>query len=211
MAGRPTKVDARTWIETARQALIEEGVTGLKVDRLAARLGVTRGGFYHNYKDRDALLEALLADWAKACRFTPPLPAHDTAAEAARWFDTFSTRLIEETGYDHEFDMAVREWGRADAHAGRAIEAADADRIATLVTLFGALGYSHGEAAIRARVFYYHQIGYYAMNVRESEAERKRNAPIYLDILCGHERLEAARDVGRLGNDRATGAGATAA
>lgn len=183
----------RTWVETARRALIEEGVVGLKVDRLATRLGVTRGGFYHHFKDRDALLAALLEHWRDACRFTPPSSAHGTAAEAAAWFETFSHWLIEEALYDHAFDMAVRDWARSEQRAADAVEQADAERIATILRLFRMLGYDEPEATIRARVFYYHQIGYYSIDVHETDEERRRNAPVYLDVLCGADRLRAAR------------------
>ena len=197
MAGRPRKVEVQTWITTARRALIEEGVLGLKVDRLATRLGVTRGGFYHVFKDRDALIEALLDHWRDTCRFTPPSTAHETPAEAAEWFRTFSHWLIEEALYDHAFDMAVREWARSEERAAKAIQAADDERIATIVQLFRTLGYGEPEATIRGRVFYYHQIGYYSIDVHETEEERRRNAPVYLDVLCGAERLEAARATGK--------------
>jgi hypothetical protein len=62
-----------------------------------------------------------------------------------------------------------------------------------LKRFFDALGYDADEALIRARVFYYHQIGYYAIGVRQSTGERRRMAKLYIDILCGAERLAAAR------------------
>lgn len=40
--------------------------------------------------------------------------ARPGAAEAIAWFDGVIARLIGSDGYDHQFDLAVREWGRAD-------------------------------------------------------------------------------------------------
>ena len=40
---------------------------------------------------------------------------------------------------------------------------------------------------MRARVFYYHQIGYYALGIKQTTAERKRMLPLYLRILVGTE------------------------
>ena len=193
MAGRPTKVEQRTWVTTARDALVEEGVPGLKIDRLAHRLGVTRGGFYHNFKDREVLFEALLAFWVESCRFTPSLPVDKTPAGAVEWFEGFSRRLIAGEGHDHAFDLAVREWSRAEARVAEAVATSDNERIKVLNGVFGQLGCDAAEATIRARVFYYHQIGYYLIDVRESAHERRSSAPIYLDILCGAHHLEAAR------------------
>ena len=193
MAGRPTKVEQQTWVTTARNALVEDGVPGLKIDRLAQRLGVTRGGFYHNFKDREVLFDALLGYWLERCRFTPPLPTDGSARAAADWFEEFSHDLIAGTGHDHAFDLAVREWSRAEPRVAEAVAASDSERIGVLKQVFGQLGYNAAEATIRARVFYYHQIGYYLIDVRETAAERRSKAPIYLDILCGADRLDTAR------------------
>jgi len=191
---RTAKVTADMWIDTARQSLVEEGLGGVKVDRLANRLGVTRGGFYHNFKDRDDLLEQLLQHWEKECRFLPETAPGPRPFDAAEWFDRMITRLIESDGYDDRFDLAVREWARSDQRAAWAIERADRERLQALTKAFETLGYDNDEAAIRARVFYYHQIGYYAIGVRQSIAERRRARSTYIEILCGHGVLAAARN-----------------
>src|SRR5882757_5407905 len=53
------------WLDTARRALIEEGTAGVEINKLAKRLGVSRGGFYWFFKDRAQLLEELLAYWVQ--------------------------------------------------------------------------------------------------------------------------------------------------
>ena len=193
MSGRTARITAETWIDTARRTLIEEGIAGVKVDRLASRLGVTRGGFYHAFKDREDLLERLLAAWERDCRFLAPEGPGTTPVEAVGWIEHIIHRLIEEDGYDPQFDMAVREWARSDQRAAWAVERADRERVSTFERYFRALGYDPDEAQIRARVFYYHQIGYYTIGVRQSIAERRRNARMYVDIICGPERMAKAR------------------
>jgi AcrR family transcriptional regulator len=193
MAGRNVKVTADDWVSTARVALVEEGITGVKVDRLAKRLKVTRGGFFHNFKDRDELLATLLHHWEDDCKFLPASNPGGTAADAIDWVEELTRRLIDEDGYDHAFDMAVREWARSDARTAWAVQRADRQRLHILEKFFDALGYACDEAKIRARVFYYHQIGYYAIGVQQNLPERRRQAEIYLDILCGHEVMQRAR------------------
>ncbi len=193
MAGRTPKITVETWIDTARQSLIEEGVGGVKIDRLATRLGVTRGGFYHNFKDRDDLLAQLLDHWERHCRFLPADAPSSKPAEAAEWFDLAIARLIDADGYDYRFDLAVRDWSRSDQRAAWAVERSDRERIQMLTKFFEVMGYDAEEAPVRARVFYYHQIGYYAIGVRQSSAERRRALGLYLEILCGHGVLDAAR------------------
>src|SRR3546814_2587840 len=89
--------------------------------------------------------------------------------------------------------MRISDWSSdvcssdLDKRAGWAVERADRERLERLRAFFEALGYDRQHAAIRARVFYYHQIGYYAIGVRQSIAERRKNAHLYIDIICGEE------------------------
>lgn len=190
MANLVPKTPPSTWIATARKTLIEEGIQGVKVDRLAQRLGVTRGGFYKHFADRDALLDGLLQEWEASNVFALELPVLKTRADAQQALERLADRLIEEDGFDPRFDMAVRDWARHDKRAAWAVERVDERRLALLRRLFRAFGCDAEEAAVRARVFYYHQIGYYAMGVHESAAERKRMRPLYTRILVGAEHLD---------------------
>lgn len=193
MAGRTPKNTASDWIDAGRRMLVDEGIAKLKVDRLASRLGVSRGGFYHHFSNRDEFLDQLVGHWEATCRFLPEVPPPTRPAEAIAWFDGAITRLIGSDGYDYHFDFAMREWARADTRIAWAIERTDRERIETLQKFFEAIGYGGEQAATRARVFYYHQIGYYAIGVRQSIPERRRNAEHYINILCGEQALVAAR------------------
>jgi len=195
--GAPVKVAATTWVETARDALIEEGIGGLRVNRLAQRLGVTRGGFFHNFIDRDELLAALLSHWRDRCRFLPDSEPGTDEAQAAVWFQGAIDRLIGGDGYDAQFDLAVREWARSDASAAQAVREADDARMATLKTVFAALGCDEEEAGRRARVLYRHQIGCYAVGACQPEREGRRSAELCLDILCGQDVMKRVRGQSR--------------
>jgi AcrR family transcriptional regulator len=193
MANLVPKIPAETWLATARSVLAEEGIAAVKVDSLAQRLGVTRGGFYHHFRDRADLLERLLEHWEEVALFLPPGRAPRDPAEALAVIDAQVRHLIEERDYDPRFDMAVRAWGQADATVAAAVERMDRRRIAALTRIFVALGCERLEAAIRARVLYFHQIGYYAIGVRATAAARLRAADRYVRILCGEDHLERAR------------------
>lgn len=187
MANLIPKTPPSDWVQAARQALVEEGIQGVKVDRLAQRLGVTKGGFYKHFADRAELLERLLALWVSDNLFLPPGLLASTAAEARAALVALTDRLIDEQGFDPRFDMAVRDWARVDPAVARTVARVDRERLGRLAELFGALGCDPQEAEVRARVLYYHQVGYYALGVRETRALRQRLLPTYLRILVGAE------------------------
>lgn len=190
--GKSGSVAVDLWIDTARLTLIEEGVGGLKVDRLAVRLGMTRGAFYYRFEDRDHLLRCLIAHWEDDCRFLPAEAPGSSVADALAWFDRALSRLIEGDGFDFSFDLAVRAWARADRRVAWAVEREDRRRLQTLETVFEAIGYQGAEAQIRAQVFYYHQIGHHAIDWRPTLAERRRDVRTYAEILCGPGVLASA-------------------
>lgn len=51
--------------DTTLWALADGGVDAVRVEALAKALGVTKGGFYGYFADRDALLEAMLDTWER--------------------------------------------------------------------------------------------------------------------------------------------------
>ena len=48
------------WITKALETLESNGVEGVKIERLAKALGISRSGFYWHFKDRQDLLESIL-------------------------------------------------------------------------------------------------------------------------------------------------------
>jgi AcrR family transcriptional regulator len=185
LAGRRPTHTRSDWLEAAGRSLIAGGISGLRVDRLAKMLGVTRGGFYHCFSGRKDLLTALLDDWEKSCLFLPKDSPPSDKLRATDWLNRTVHRLIESDGYDHRLDLAIREWGRSAKQAAWAIERVDQGRIEALRQCFAALGHEPVQAIVRARIFYHHQIGYFAAGVMPNVGERRRTAAKYLEILCG--------------------------
>jgi AcrR family transcriptional regulator len=112
--------DASTHEDTTRGmarcrpgALADGGPDAVRVDVLAQTLGVTRGGFYHQFDSRQALLDELLDTWER--RSTDEVleqvereggDARTKVGKAGML--TFSDALL-------PIDLAVRNWARRDA------------------------------------------------------------------------------------------------
>lgn len=182
-AGTPLGPD--DWVEAALAALVEGGIGAVRIDPLARRLGVSRGSFYWHFADREALLKALLAAWdSRNTRpFLAVLDPPETAPLTAilRYFEIWR----QQRDFDPGLDAALRDWARTAPEVAEAVRGADYRRMAVLETLFLRLGYEPTEALVRARASYYHQVGYYALGIRQSAEERRTLLPVYFRVLTG--------------------------
>ena len=57
-------VSKSQWIEEALHVLKSDGIDGVRIGRLATRLGIARSGFYWHFTDHRDLLDHLLEYWA---------------------------------------------------------------------------------------------------------------------------------------------------
>ena len=175
------------WLDTARQALIEEGTAGIEINKLAKRLRSSRGGFYWFFKDRAQLLRELLDYWVRTSTVLFERILRTPGRNGMEEYLALTNLWIDEKEYDPKWDGAVRDWARTSKAVRKVVEAVDQKRIAILEQIFNDIGYLGKEAHIRARVMYYHQVGYYAMGVQESQKERRALIPYYRKVLTGRD------------------------
>lgn len=60
-----TRITRDQWVEEGLRLLASRGTDAVRIEALARTLGVTKGGFYGYFADRDALLEAMLNVWER--------------------------------------------------------------------------------------------------------------------------------------------------
>ncbi|MGV7120354.1 TetR/AcrR family transcriptional regulator [Sphingopyxis sp. 550A] len=185
---RPDKAPKRErgdWLDAARDALVAKGIDAVKVEPLAKQLGVTTGSFYHHFKNRRELLAALLEHW-EATNSGPIYEAVESAGgDPDTQFDALFETWMTESAYDPIYDSAVRAWAHGADEAAAAVRRVDDLRIALLKRIFLRFGYDEDRAFIRARVTYFHQVGYQAMEIKETAEQRRALSALYREILVG--------------------------
>jgi AcrR family transcriptional regulator len=58
-----TRLSRQAWVQAALDAIAEGGLAAVAVVPLAKQLGATKGSFYWHFANREALVEAALAEW----------------------------------------------------------------------------------------------------------------------------------------------------
>jgi AcrR family transcriptional regulator len=187
----PRTLSTDDWIRVAKSVLIREGIAAVKIDRIARESGVTRGGFYWRFKSRNHLLQVLLDDWRQT-NTSPIIEALLGEGTPAERFDRLARLWIEERDFSPDYDDAVRNWSAIDPKVAAVVRNVDNERIDAFERLYRDYGYGSDEALVRARITYYHQVGYYALGVRESAERRRMLNPLFQEILTGFSRSDPA-------------------
>lgn len=188
MAKTPTRRERtteETWLNAAYDVLTKNGVEAVKVMPLAEKLGLTRTGFYWHFKNREALLEAMIQRWED--KNTGNLVAQTEAyAESIceAMFNLFDC-WIDNTLFDSRLDLAIRNWARNDPKLQIRLNQADATRSAAIAAMFKRFGYSDDQALARSMTVVYTQIGYISMQVSEDWEARIAKMPDYIEVSTG--------------------------
>ena len=174
------------WLQKALEIFVAEGIDAVRITRLADDLGVTRGSFYWHFENREDLIDALVEFWKS--KNTPALTA---SVEQAQSLDEGILQFFEicvDTGqFDPRLDLAIREWARRSSKIHRLVDEEDRIRIDALRHFFVRCDYPMPEALIRARVLYYSQIGFYALEVTETLSTRLSYTEAYYQCFTGRD------------------------
>lgn len=149
------------WIIAGLAALADGGVESVRVERLAKRLGTTKGSFYWHFADRPALLAAMLEFWER--EGTTDLIDHvaDIAdpAERLRWLAADAVMVLMRGVNVARSETAIRAWAAQDPVVGERFARVEAARIDFLVGDLVALGYDEQAANLLAKAIYLALIG----------------------------------------------------
>ncbi|MBR0797746.1 TetR/AcrR family transcriptional regulator [Bradyrhizobium jicamae] len=143
------------WIAAGFAELAHSGIEGVRVEVLAKNLGVTKGGFYRRFRDRAALLEAMLATWRDgriaAIEKHTALDGASARERLKAIITLYSERMNSEA---MAIELAIRQWARTDEAAALAVASVDAARLKNVGQLYRATGLSAEEADAKAFLFY---------------------------------------------------------
>jgi len=134
MAKVQTPRDA--WVEAALQALATGGPEGIRVEALAAHLGVSKGGFYWHFKNRRALLEEMLDSWERSVVGDVIEQVESEPGEPrVKLQHLFDLALASPDLLPTE--LALRDWSRRDSEVAARLHRVDNQRMEYLRSLFG--------------------------------------------------------------------------
>jgi AcrR family transcriptional regulator len=126
------------WMRAARRALLTGGPEAVRVEHLAADLGVTKGSFYWHFTDRAVLLDALIGEWEEERSVAlAELPLSRGAAGVRALFAFLEPRVVASERGEIPSDAAIFAWAATDSTIARRVNKAEGERVALLQEIAG--------------------------------------------------------------------------
>ncbi|MFE9660618.1 TetR family transcriptional regulator [Streptomyces sp. NPDC005955] len=175
------------WIEEGLRALAEAGPDAVRVEALAKRIGVTKGGFYGYFADRDALLVAMLDVWERESthdvidRIEEEGGDPKSRAQRAGELSFSDDRLL-------PVDLAVRAWARHDEAVAERLRRVDNRRMALLRAAMGTFCTDAEEVEARSLLAFCAAIGAHFLAAEHGGFTRAQVLDRAADLLLDRPR-----------------------
>ncbi|WP_378730920.1 TetR/AcrR family transcriptional regulator [Nocardia brasiliensis] len=177
-----TRTPRSSWIEQGLLALATGGPDAVRIESLAQALGVTKGGFYGHFADRNALLDEMLDTWERESTAEVRAQVEREGGDARTKIRragllTFSNdRML-------PIDLAIRDWARRDEAVAERLRRVDNDRMAYARELFGSLYSDPAEVEARSMLAFCLAIGNHFLAADHNERTRHEVVVRAADLL----------------------------
>lgn len=156
-------------LEAGLKLLEKESVQQLTIDALCKRLGVTKGSFYHHFKNRADFLERMLEHWVNVWTIAS-IEFADKGADATERFN-----LVVESSHKlpSGTETSIRAWALRDSFAQKYIERVDRMRIEYLRSIFEEVSDDPERAVLLSKISYSMFLGIRMMGSNISDEDHE--------------------------------------
>ncbi|MEU3777398.1 TetR/AcrR family transcriptional regulator [Streptomyces sp. NPDC032472] len=149
------------WIEQGLEALAAAGPEAVRIEVLAQALGVSKGGFYGYFRNRNALLTEMLDTWERESAEAVIEEVEGGGGDARARLDRLFTITAAPGGPARgvAVELAVRDWARRDPAVAERLWRVDNRRMAYLRSLFGSFCADEREVELRCMLTFSLRLG----------------------------------------------------
>ena len=169
-----TRTPRQGWVSEGLRALAEGGPEAVRIEVLAQRLGVSKGGFYGHFRNREALLTEMLQSWERQVTEDLITRVEDGGGDARARLDRLFTPVAtgDETVTDPRLDLAIREWARREPQVAQLLKHTDNRRMDYLRSLFGEFCQDEEDVEVRCMLTFSVRIGNHVVAADHGDRSR---------------------------------------
>lgn len=148
-----TQLTREDWIKAGLHQLADVGIDKVRIETLARLLKISKGSFYHYFRDHQELLDAMLDYWEMHAtkRIIQTMEQDDATLEEL---------LSISFSHDKKMEMGIYAWAKYDQVVAKRLVDTEEQRICCLALLYQKKGYDALAAVERARLAYLTYLGW---------------------------------------------------
>ena len=162
------RVSKAEWLEKALEVLSENGIESVKIEFLSKKLGISKGGFYWHFRNRDDLLRQMLDYWSSEFtdvvlknHFIQTLGPEERIMEIMRLINDYELA---------KYDLPIRAWGQHDPVVKKAWVKVMSQRMKFFNSIMLEIGHDKKTAETLTRLF----LGYHSWEYGIFKNESKK-------------------------------------
>jgi AcrR family transcriptional regulator len=124
------------WVQEGLRALAAGGPDAVRVELLAQALGVTKGGFYGYFSDRQSLLDEMLDTWERTLVDEVIEQVEGAGGDARERLGRLFALGSSLAGEQIRVELAIRDWARREKAVAKRLKRVDDRRMEFMRALF---------------------------------------------------------------------------
>lgn len=136
------KVDKEQWFIVGLDVLAKDGFARITIDNLCGLLQITKGAFYHHFKNIDGYIDALMKYWLNQ-NTVQVIEDADKLSSAKERIEFIGNVVIQRA---HKSEQVIRAWGFSNSIVQKYVQQVDELRIEYSIKQRVILGMSEEEA-----------------------------------------------------------------
>lgn len=167
---RGPRLSREAWLDQALQVLARDGNAKLRVETIAAALGVTTGSFYWHFTDRDAFLESLVMHWGVTMTDIAISQMNDLGGSPRGRIKALMDFVLRNDLA--RYDVSIRAWAAQEPKIRPIVAAVDGRRMDYIRSLLVPLGFTGNALEMRVRAI----LGYLSLDpiIRQQSGSDRR-------------------------------------
>jgi len=141
------------WIKAGLQQLADVGIHKVRIEALARLLKISKGSFYHYFRDHQELLDAMLEYWE--IHATKQIVQSMEQEQA-----TLEQLLRISFSRDKKIEIGIYAWAKYDSAVAARLVDIEEQRVACVAKLYRKMGMNDVESVDRAKLAYLTYVGW---------------------------------------------------
>ncbi|MCY9590489.1 TetR/AcrR family transcriptional regulator [Paenibacillus chitinolyticus] len=148
------QVTREDWVKAGLNKLAEAGIHEVRVEALAKALKISKGSFYHYFRDRKELLDSMLDYWEE---YATKRIIQNVEQDS---FSLEQLLNLSINNRDKKMEIGIYAWAKHDPVVASRLVDIEEQRIHFVTVLYEKRGLTFSEAADRARLTYLTYVGW---------------------------------------------------